>query len=153
MPPQSPTLPDATHALQQVISNACSRSNNDNSSKKDVTGSHSVPASTSPSASAPVTSIQLEKGDYAVQMLQIPQNSKVLLFSRDRVRLLYIGKRNRPMFVLQDNSVLILREKLEIYYNTNNIQEVMRLMIRSPQTSMVDVSKEVKISLFSMKQG
>jgi nitrogen regulatory protein PII len=101
-------------------------------------------------------SINLEKGDYALQAIQIPKNSSVMLHSKDRVRLLYVGRRNRPMFLLEQNSTLILREKLEIYYNCNNIREVMRLMIRSADTgqkgsSKVDISKEVKVSLFSQR--
>lgn len=57
------------------------------------------------------------------------------------------------MFVLEENSTLILREKLEIYYNTNNIQEVTRLMIKktSENAGSVDISKGVKFSLFSQK--
>ncbi len=60
------------------------------------------------------------------------------------------------MFILDQNSTLILREKLEIYYNCNNIQQVMKLMIRNASTgesgsSKVDISKGVKISLFSQK--
>ena len=68
--------------------------------------------------------IQIPKGDYALQSLQIPKNSKIALFSGDRARLLFSGKRNRPMFVLAENAILVLREKIEIYYNTNNLQEV-----------------------------
>jgi hypothetical protein len=66
---------------------------------------------------------------------------------------LYHGKRNRTMFIVQENSTLILREKLEIYYNSNNIQEVMKLMIRrvSENKNRVDISDGVKISLFSQK--
>jgi len=56
------------------------------------------------------------------------------------------------MFVLEENSILILREKLELYYNTNNVKEVVQLMIRYPKSSKVEISKEVKLSLFSMKQ-
>lgn len=99
-----------------------------------------------------IASIQIPKGDYAVQLLNIPKNGRVLIFSKDRVRLLYAGKRNRPMFVLEENSVLVIREKIEIYYNTNNVQEVSKLMVRSSKTSRVDISKDVKISLFSLKQ-
>jgi hypothetical protein len=67
------------------------------------------------------------------------------------VRILYIGKRNRPLFLLEENAILAIQEKIEIYYNTNNIQELSRLMIKCPQTSRVEISKEVKISLFSVK--
>lgn len=96
--------------------------------------------------------IRLEKGDYGIHSLLIPKNSTVMLFSKDRVRLLFLGKRNRPMFVLQENSMLVIKEKIEIYYNTNNLQEVSRLMIKMPQTSRVDVSDKVKVSFFSLKQ-
>jgi len=97
-------------------------------------------------------SIEIPKGDYAIQMLTVPKSVGVLLFSKDRVRLLYAGKRNRPMFVLEENSTLVLREKIEIYYNTNNVQEVSNLMVRVPKSGRVDIPKEVKISLFSLKQ-
>jgi len=97
-------------------------------------------------------SIQIPKGEYFIQLLTIPKNGRILLFSQDKVRLLFSGKRNRPMFVLEENSTLVLREKLEIYYNTNNVQEVSKLMVRAAKTSRIDVSKDVKISLFSMKQ-
>ena len=118
------SLYDATPDLQKVISEACSKN----------------------------IQLKLEKGDYAVQALQIPKNCKITIFSKDRVRILYIGKRNRPLFVLEENSVLTLQEKIEIYYNTNNIQELSRLMIKCPTTSRVEISKGVKISLFSVKQ-
>jgi hypothetical protein len=124
-------LQDATGALQSLISEAC---------KKLPPGDQSV------------SSIELEKGDYAVTELQLPPGGKILLFSKAHVRLLYIGKRNRPLFVLGENSVLIIREKIEIYYNTNNLQEVSRLMIRGAKTSRVDISEAVKLSLFSAKQ-
>jgi hypothetical protein len=97
-------------------------------------------------------SINLEKGDYAIQEIQIPKNSNVALYSKDRVRILYVGKRNRPMFVVGENSKLILREKLEIYYNTNNIQGAMQLMIKKvAENAGVEISKGVKFSLFSKK--
>lgn len=96
--------------------------------------------------------VKLEKGDYAVQVITVPKNSNLVLFSKDRVRILFIGKRNRPMFVLEDNSSLVLQEKIELYYNTNNIQELNKLMIKCPPTSRVEISKGVKISLFSLKQ-
>ncbi len=118
------SLVDSTPELQKTISEACSRG---------------VP-------------VKLEKGDYAVQSIGVPKNSKLTLFSKDRVRILYIGKRNRPLFVLDEHSSLIIEEKIEIYYNTNNIQELNRLMIRRPETSSVEISKGVKISLFSLKQ-
>jgi len=102
-------------------------------------------------ADADFMSIELDGGDYGVQMIQIPKGGKVALHSKDRVRLLYIGKRNRPMFELAENSVLYLKGKLEIYYNTNNMQEVMRLMIRCPPSSSVEISKDVKVSFFSQK--
>jgi len=57
------------------------------------------------------------------------------------------------MFVLGDNSVLELKEKLEIYYNTNNVREVLQLMIRCPPTAKVEISRDVKVSLFSQKQS
>jgi len=117
------SLPDATQELQRTISNSCQ-------SGKQV---------------------ELEKGDYAVQTLEIPKNCKLLLFSKDRVRILFNGRRNRPLFVLQEDSVLTLREKIEIYYNTNNVQEVNELMIKRPESGRVEISKGVKISLFSMK--
>lgn len=97
-------------------------------------------------------SIRLEKGDYGIQSLLIPRNARVLLYSKDRVRLLYLGKRNRPMFSLEENSMLILKEKIEIYYNTNNVQEVANLMLKVPQSSKAEISNGVKVSLFSLKQ-
>lgn len=96
--------------------------------------------------------VRLEKGDYAVQGLSVPANCNLVLFSKDRVRILFTGRRNRPMFVLGENSQLVLREKIELYYNTNNIQELNRLMIKCPPTSRVEISDGVKISLFSVKQ-
>ena len=77
---------DATVDLQEKISEACSRN----------------------------IQVKLEKGDYAVQTLQIPKNCKITLFSKDRVRILHIGKRNRPLFLLEENSVFSLQEKIEI---------------------------------------
>ena len=122
-------IPDATLYLQQVIDSACK--------EKAPSG----------------VSINLEKGDYALSEIRIPKGSSVTLYSKDRVRLLYVGMRNRPLFVLSENSSLALREKLEIFYNTNNIREVMRLMIRtsSQNSAEVDISKGVKFSLFSQK--
>ena len=65
----------------------------------------------------------------------------------------YIGKRNRPMFLLEDNSTLILREKLEIYYNSNNVQEAMRLIVKktSQNSGKLEISKGANVSLFSQK--
>ena len=99
-----------------------------------------------------VASLKLQEGDYAVTTLQIPRDGKILLFSKGRVRILFIGRRNRPLFTLEENSLLAIREKIEIYYNTNNLQEVSKLMIRGAKTSRVDISEEVKLSLFSSKQ-
>ena len=56
------------------------------------------------------------------------------------------------MFVLEDGSELILKGKIELYYNTNNIQEASKLMIRSSERNKVEISKEVKVMLFSVKQ-
>ncbi len=123
-------LEDITSSLQQKISEA-SVENTDPSNP---------------------TGIQIPKGDYFVQLLNIPKNGRILLFSKERVRLVYAGRRNRPMFVLEENSVLTVREKIEIYYNTNNVQELAKLMARFPKSSRVEISKDVKISLFSMKQ-
>ena len=105
-----------------------------------------------PNRSDEFATICLDKGDYAIQMLRIPRNARVLVSSRDRVRILYTGKRNRPMFVLEDGSELILKGKIELYYNTNNIQEASKLMIRSSERNKVEISKEVKVMLFSVKQ-
>jgi hypothetical protein len=103
-------------------------------------------------ASGPVSAtIKLEKGDYALRAIEIPKNSTVTLLSKDRVRLLYIGKRNRPMFILGENSSLVLGEKLEIFYNTNNIREAIKLMIKTTQKNSVNISKDVKIAFFSRK--
>ncbi len=56
------------------------------------------------------------------------------------------------MFMVEQNSVLILREKLEIYYNTNNVKDVMRLMIKkASENARADVSNGVMLSLFSQK--
>jgi hypothetical protein len=115
---------DSTAEIQKVISDACL-------------------------AGRPV---KLEKGDYAILCLTVPKNCNLTLFSKDRVRILFIGRRNRPMFVLEENSVLSLQEKLELYYNTNNVQELGKLMIKCPPSSRVEISKGVKISLFSVKQ-
>ncbi len=123
-------MEDITQSLQQLISDASSRIN-------DPSG---------------LASIQIPKGDYAVGLLNIPKNGQILLYSKDRVRLFYAGKINRPMFVRGENSVLALREKIEIYYNTNNVQEVSKLMVRFPKNSRVEISKEVKVSLFTLKQ-
>ena len=124
-------MSEATLALQRAISEACEKSRAESSDA--------------------VARVEVPKGDYTVQMLEIPKNSKVLLYSKDRVRLLYVGKRNRPLFALQDNSMLLLNEKLEIYYNTNNMRDVSKLMIRFPQSSRVEISPQVKVSLFSQK--
>ncbi|HYB02990.1 MAG TPA: hypothetical protein VED17_00920 [Nitrososphaerales archaeon] len=109
-------------------------------------------ASSRTSDPSQLAQIQIPKGDYYVQLLTIPRNGRISFYSTDRVRLLFSGKRNRPMFVLGENSILILREKLELYYNTNNVKEVVQLMIRYPKSSKVEISKQVKLSLFSMKQ-
>ena len=124
-----PQMDDITQSLQQKILEAAKSGTSDR-----------------------LLSIEIPKGDYAIQMLTVPKSVGVLLFSKDRVRLLYAGKRNRPMFVLEENSTLVLREKIEIYYNTNNVQEVSNLMVRVPKSGRVDIPKEVKISLFSLKQ-
>ena len=136
---------DATAVLQNKILQACSTQEQQKIDNR-------------PSSSGEfkaIASIQLEKGDYAVQTLQIPKYSSVTLFSKDSVRILYIGKRNRPMFLLGENSMLTLKEKLEIYYNSNNVQEVMKLMIRKSSVqdkiAHAEISKGVKISLFSQK--
>jgi len=99
-----------------------------------------------------VVSILIPKGDYSIETVTIPSNGRVQLHSKDRVRLVYGGKRNRPVFVLGANALLILLEKIEVYYNTNNIREVASLMVKCPKTSQVKISKDVKISLFSLKQ-
>jgi len=95
--------------------------------------------------------IELKKGDYPIQQIVVPKETSLTLFSKDRARLLFIGKRNRPLFVLQENCELILNEKLEIYYNSNNLQEVMNLMVRFPKSSRVEISNGVKFSIFSYK--
>ncbi|HXQ92294.1 MAG TPA: hypothetical protein VN739_04760 [Nitrososphaerales archaeon] len=120
-------LQDITTWLQQTVTESSSKTSND------------------------FASVEIPKGDYALLSLQIPKNKRVVLFSGDKVRLLFAGKRNRPMFVLDENSILVLREKIEIYYNTNNLQDVSKLMIRYPKSARVEISKDVKISLFSMK--
>jgi hypothetical protein len=99
-----------------------------------------------------VVSILIPKGDYSIQTVTIPSNDSIQLHSKDRVRLIYGGKRNRPVFVIGENSLLILLEKIEIYYNTNNIHEAANLMVKCPKTSQIKISKGVKISLFSLKQ-
>ena len=96
--------------------------------------------------------VRLEKGDYAISGLVIPKDCKLSLSSKDRVRILFIGKRNRPMFTLEEKSSLEIREKVELYYNTNNIQEVNNLMIKRPISAVVEISKGVRVSLFSLKQ-
>ncbi|MDG6923424.1 MAG: hypothetical protein JRN67_09055 [Nitrososphaerota archaeon] len=118
------SLEDATIQLQEAISNACSMKQG----------------------------LRLQKGDYAIASITVPKNCDLTIYSKDRVRILYIGKRNRPMFILGDNSHLHLEEKLELYYNTNNIQEVSALMVKKPPTASFQVSGTVKISLFSLKQ-
>jgi len=97
--------------------------------------------------------IELKKGDHPVQEIIVPSGASLLLYSKDKVRLIFMGKRNRPLFLLEEKSELVLREKLEIYYNTNNVQEAMKLMIRAPPSSTVHISNGVKISLFSYKSG
>lgn len=118
------SLQDSTDQLQEAISRACLQK----------------------------LQLKLDKGDYAVTCISIPKNCSITIFSKDRVRILYTGKRNRPMFVLEENSNLFLKEKLELYYNTNNVQEVATLMVKKLGSSKVEISKEVKISLFSVKQ-
>ena len=126
---------DITPSLQQLIITETSSKRSPAGQKSDVD----------------IAAIKLDGGDYGIQMIQIPKGGKVALYSKEKVRLLYIGKRNRPMFELAENSVLVLREKLEIYYNTNNVQEAIRLMVRCLPSSRVEVSKDVKVSLFSQK--
>ena len=58
--------------------------------------------------------IELKKGDYPVQEITIPKETSVTFYSKDKVRLLFIGKRNRPLFLLQEKCELVLKEKLEI---------------------------------------
>jgi hypothetical protein len=130
------TLSDITSSLQQTITQACEQNREAGESSRKIT-----------------VSINLDKGDYAIQAIEIPRDSSVTLFSKDKVRLLYVGKRNRPMFIVGENSSLFLKEKLEIFYNTNNVQEVIHLMIRkvSSNSGSVDISKGVKFSLFSKK--
>ena len=118
------SLEDAIMQLQEAISNACSLKQG----------------------------LRLQKGDYAVTSITVPENCDLTIYSKDRVRILYSGKRNRPMFILKDHSHLRLEEKLELYYNTNNIQEVSALMVKKPPTASFQVSGAVKISLFSLKQ-
>lgn len=96
--------------------------------------------------------LKLQKGDYAVASVTVPDNCDLVIYSKDRVRILYTGKRNRPMFILGENSHLHVYGKLELYYNTNNIQEVSALMVKKSPTASFEVSKDVKISLFSVKQ-
>jgi hypothetical protein len=117
------SLYDATSHVQKIISEACSNN----------------------------VKVKLEKGDYAVQALDVPKNCNLDIFSKDRVRILYVGKRNRPLFILEENSRLNIQEKIEIYYNSNNLQELNRLMIKCPPTSRVEISERVKISIFSQK--
>ena len=81
------SLEDATKQLQDVISKACSQK----------------------------LELRLEKGDYAVTSINVPENCNLTIYSKDRVRILYTGRRNRPMFVLGNNTRLHLKEKLEIY--------------------------------------
>ena len=126
-------LSDLTSQIQSAISEACQKNRIARQGTEDF------------------VSVRLEKGDYGIISLLIPKNSKVLLYSKDRVRLLYLGKRNRPMFVLEENSVLVIKERVEIYYNSNNLQEVSKLMMKVPESSRVEMSHKVKVSLFSLK--
>ena len=123
-------LEDITTSLQQAIT-----------AQKDKLSDHGKPVS-----------IQIPKGDYSIQTVTIPNKGHLQIQSKDRVRLVYAGKRNRPIFILGENSSLVILEKIEIYYNTNNVQEVAGLMVKCPKSSRVQVSKDVKISLFSLKQ-
>lgn len=118
------SLEDATGELQEAISNACSQK----------------------------LELRLQKGNYAVTSITVPANCNLTISSKDRVRILYTGKRNRPLFMLGENSHLILKEKLELYYNTNNAREVSSLMVKMPHSASIEISNGVKVSLFSMKQ-
>jgi hypothetical protein len=123
---------DSTALLQDLISQAClvQRKN----------------------ANTDFAEVEIGKGDYGVQSLQIPQKARVLLFSKGRVRLLYLGRRNRPLFFLGEGSQLAVKQKIEIYYNCNNIQELPRLMIKNEKDSNAHIDDDVKLSLFSLRQ-
>jgi hypothetical protein len=127
------SVPDSTGLIQESISNACSSIHRDNPSPSFV-------------------EVEIDKGDYGVQALQIPKRASVSLFSKGKVRLLYLGKRNRPLFVLGEGSQLVVRKKIEIYYNCNNVQEVTKLMFKFEKDSRAQIDNDVKVSLFSLKQ-
>ena len=55
------------------------------------------------------------------------------------------------MFNLNDGSGLVLLEKIEIYYNTNNVKEAIKFMIRGPPDATIQISPKVKIAFFSQK--
>jgi len=100
----------------------------------------------SPKTSEDFTSIEIPRGDYALQSLQIPKNRRVALSSSEKVRLLFAGKRNRPMFVLDENSILVLREKIEIYYNTNNLQDVSGVSVSSYVVGYCNNQRQMQIN-------
>ena len=95
--------------------------------------------------------IQIPKGDYSIFSLAIPIGASVRIFARDRVRLLYYGKRNRPMFILGEGAYLSLEGKIELLYNTNNVQEASKLIASNSRGSKFEILESVKISLFSYK--
>jgi hypothetical protein len=126
------SVSDQTHLIQELISRAAlvQREN----------------------SAANFAEVEIEKGDYGVQALQIPKNARISLFSKGRVRLLFLGRRNRPLFFLGEGSQLLVGKKIEIYYNCNNLQELSKLMIKQEKDSKALIEDDVKVSLFSVKQ-
>ena len=116
-------MEDITTSLQQTISGASSKT----------------------SDLSQFTQIQIPKGDYYIQLLTIPKNR------RNGCAFSMLEREIGPCLSWKRARSLILGEKLELYYNTNNVQEAAKLMIRSPASSRAEISKEVKLSLFSQK--
>jgi len=86
-------LSGATKIIQQSIFAACKE-------KKDI---------------SEWVSIKIRSGDYPVQWLQVPDDCKLRVFSGEGAKLIHIGKRRQPLFMLGKNSILKL-ENIEIAY-------------------------------------
>lgn len=81
-------------------------------------------------------SIKFENGDYLISMLQVPASCKLLLFGEGGSKLIHIGGRRQPLFVLGKDSLLKL-QNLDIDYKGNE-----RFMFQGRQTRPPNVQME-----------
>jgi len=118
-------LSGATGVIQQSIFSACR-------SRKDI---------------SEWVSIKMEKGDYPIRWLQVPDHCRLRLFSEEGAKLIHIGKRRQPLFILGEDSMLVL-ENLQINYKGKE-RFMFRGLKRNPRNIILENVKIERIKTIS----